>query len=174
MTETRVLNRHLRQESEANTFAIELLAPMYKVQKYTTGEPNLKEAQDLRSSLDISLEATIRRWIDKHSEPLAAVWSLAGQVRYFVKGNEFPFVNLRRGERLPPESLAAKFCSNEVAGISRMREIHPQIWTGRSDLELFEQTRLSNNGYAVTLLWADLPQASDDDNIEELWQPRFR
>ena len=60
---------------------------------------------------------------------------------------------------------------------TRVTETNPLAWLNRPDLELFEQTRVANNGHAVTLLLADLADADDDEDdggLTELTMPTFR
>ncbi|QIE45216.1 ImmA/IrrE family metallo-endopeptidase [Pseudohalocynthiibacter aestuariivivens] len=177
MRETRADKRQYRQESEANAFAINLLAPFKLFDPLLSQGPDLKDAQRLRDHLNISLEATIRRMIDRREECLAAVWSQNGQVRYSVKSGKFPWITRKRGERLHQLSLASKIVTSGSKGFSNVTETNPLAWLSRSDVELFEQTRVANNGHAVTLLWAELADADDDEDdggLTELTMPAFR
>lgn len=176
MRETREGRREQRQESQANRFAIELLAPAYLMASRLSDEPDLRDAQRLRDHLDVSLEACLRRMIECRSEALAAVWSHEGRVRYFVRGAAFPYVSCRRGDPVPTMSAACRAIARGAVGFTSFREAHAFAWTGRSDLDLHEQTRIANNGHAVTLLWAEMPDAEDDDDggLAELGMPGFR
>ncbi len=175
MRETRLNKRHFRQEAEANAFAINLLAPFKLFDPLLSQDPDLKDAQRLRDHLDISLEAAIRRMINRREECQAAFWSQNGQVRYSVKSNGFPWITRKRGERLPQLSLASKIVANGAQGFSSVTETNPLAWLSRSDIELFEQTRVAGNGHAVTMLWADQPENDDDDGgLKELNMPTFR
>lgn len=177
MRETREGRQELRQESQANRFAIELLAPASLVTPLLSTAPDLHDAQRLRDRLDISLEACVRRMIELRDETLAAVWSYEGRVRYFVKGGRFPFVTCKRREPIAKTSAAIRAIGKGKAGFTEFCEAHPLAWTGRSDLELHEQTRVAASGHAVTLLWADMPDEDDDDDdggLAELGMPGFR
>ena len=72
--------RELKQEAQANQFAISLLAPFQHVDGLLSSDLDLRDAQRLRDQLDISLEASLRRMIDRRDEDLAAVWSKDGRV----------------------------------------------------------------------------------------------
>lgn len=174
MRETRAGRQHLRQETQANQFAIELLAPNHLMTPYFSNDPDLSDAQQLRDHLNISLEACVRQIIAQRDEPLAAVWSYKGQVRYSVRGEEFPFVALNKGDRIPQTSAAFQAITKGQPGFTQFVETDPQPWTGRSEPELFEQTRVAIKGHAVTMLWAELSD-EDDANIglEELGTPQF-
>ncbi len=176
MREIRLNKQHFRQEAEANTFAINLLAPIHLFDPLLSPYPDLKDAQRLRDHLDIRLEATLRRMIERREECLAAVWSKNGQVRYSAKSGKFSWLTCNARDRLPQLSLASKLVANGVIGFSRATETNPLAWTSRSDFDLFEQTRVASNGHAVTLLWADLPDrdAEEEDGLKELGIPGFR
>ncbi len=176
MREARINKRHLKQETEANKFAINLLAPFSLVDPLLSNDPDLKDAQRLRDHLDVSLEATVRRMIGRRDECLAAVWSINGKVRYSTRSGAFPWITCAKGEQLPRLSLARKIIAGGNAGFSTFAEVSPLAWTDRSEFELFEQTRLAANGHAVTLLWADLPDAEpeEDTGLTELSMPEFR
>ncbi|KUJ76892.1 hypothetical protein AVO45_10385 [Ruegeria marisrubri] len=175
MRETRDGRQHLRQETQANQFAIELLAPDYLMDPYYSDDPDLRDVQRLRDHLDVSLEACVRRMVNRREEPLAAVWSQNGTVRYFAKGADFPFVALSKGNKIPQTSAAHRAIANATPGFTQFAEADSHPWTGRSNLELYEQTRVAANGHAVTLLWAELPEDDKDDGgPKELGMPGFR
>ncbi|WP_159087092.1 ImmA/IrrE family metallo-endopeptidase [Loktanella sp. Alg231-35] len=172
--ESREGRMHLRQETQANQFAIELLAPAYLMTSLFKTDPDLRDAQRLRDHLDLSLEACVRRMVSSRDEPLAAVWSFKGQVRYFVKNDGFPFIAITRNGPLPKTTVAHHATANGRQGFTEMDETDPYVWTGRSHVELFEQTRVAPNGHAVTLLWAELPDEDDGSGLRELGMPGFR
>lgn len=176
MRETGQGRLHLQQEAEANRFAIELLAPDYLVAPHLSGDPDLRDAQRMRDRLDVSLEASIRRMIELRHEPLAAVWSHKGRVRYSVRSNGFPFVTCKKGDRVPQTSLAFRAIQSGTYGFTGLCETQALAWTNYPDLEIREQTRLTNNRHTVTLLWAERPDEddSDDGGLPEIGMPRFR
>ncbi len=73
MRETREERQHQRQETQANQFAIGLLAPFHMVDPHLSRTAHLRDGEPLRDSLDLSLEASVRRMIERRSEPLAAI-----------------------------------------------------------------------------------------------------
>ena len=175
MRESRQGRQNLKQEAQANQFAISLLAPTYLIAPQLSPDPDLRDAKRLRDHLDVSLEACIRRMIDLRDEPLAAVWSNKGQVRYFVKGGGFPYVALKAGDRIPQTSVAFRAITSGKAGFTNFAETHPHPWTGRTGFDLHEQTRVTASGHAVTLLRADIPDENNDHGgLAELDVPGFR
>ena len=151
-----------RQEAEANRFDIELLAPPHLVASSLRKDPDLRVARDLARALDLSLEASLRRYVDLHHQPLAAVWSKAGIVQTFARSVRFPWLAVTKGDPLRPASRADRVTRSNQSGITDMRETQSPAWLGRTDVELFEQTRIGKDGHAVTLLWTTL----DDDEAE--------
>lgn len=175
MRETREHRRQHRQETQANRFAIELLAPGYKSRRFLDDDPDLKSAQVMRDELDMSLEACVRRYVERHPEPLASVWSHNGRVRYSIRGPGFPWIRLDHGSPLATDTPAARAIARGTRGFTRVQECHPGYWTDAEGVaELFEQTRVGKDGHAVTLLWATLVDTKEDDGLEELGVPKFR
>lgn len=171
MRETREGQREMRQEVEANRFAIELLAPPPLVDPNFSDEPDLRDAQRLRGRLRISLEAAVRRMVDRHSQCLAAVWSADRRIRYVHRHKEFPWIKWSPRDPVPRKSLTFRVASNGNRGFTDWAEVHSIAWTDVIDIEIWEQVRIGSNGHAVTLLWADIP---DDDNEDEpVISPRF-
>lgn len=175
MREARLDKRHFRQEAEANAFAINLLAPVDLCHPLLSRDPDLKDAQRLRDHLDVSLEAIVRRMLEVRDEYLAAVWSTNGRVRYSARSDGFPWITCARGARLPQLSLARRIIASGAVGFSTLSTVNPLAWTNRSDVDMFEQTRVSPNGHAVTLLCVELPETGRDEEsgLAELGMPSF-
>ena len=163
MWETREGRRHQKQETEANQFAIDLLAPFPLVDGVLSTDPDLRDAQRMRDAFDLSLEASVRRMIERRPEPLAAVWSKDAQVRYTVSSDSFPYIPLKKGDRLPQTSQAFDVQANTKTGFTEFWNSPTITWINRPEVEIFEQTRRAPSGYAVTLLWSDMPEDGDED-----------
>ena len=89
--------------------------------------------------------------------------------------HEFPWITLKKGDRLPKPSAASRAISNAKRGYTEFVETGSDLWANASDLEIFEQTRVGANGHAVTLLWAKLPDHNiDEGGLQELGLPQFR
>ena len=176
MRETREDRQDRKQEAQANRFAIDLLAPQVFVDRLLSRASDLRDAQRLRDALDISLEAAVRRMIDCRDEALAAVFSKDGCVRYTVRGDGFPWIDLKKGDPLPRISAAHRAVANAQPGFTELVETPSIAWTSRQDVGLWEQSRVGGNGTAITLLEADVPDVddADDGGLAELGQPRFR
>jgi Zn-dependent peptidase ImmA (M78 family) len=67
--------RHIQQEAEANTFAIELLTPRRLLQQHLKPAAELNHALAIAERFDISREAATRRYVALHRNCLAVVFS---------------------------------------------------------------------------------------------------
>jgi hypothetical protein len=85
MLERGTRTRHQLREREANSFAIELLAPGYLMERYLREDIDLNVLSRASSDLKISREAAVCRYVELHDEPLAAVITKGGVVRYVVR-----------------------------------------------------------------------------------------
>jgi hypothetical protein len=162
MRETRSDGRHRRQETEANRFAIGLLAPASLTAPILAGQPEIGLALALKDRLDISLEAAARCLVDRHDEPLAAVWTRNGTIRYVVRGHGFPFIIRGKGETASPASLTGKRFADRRYHNTAMHQVSPLAWTTGNIPELFEQVRIGDDGHSLTLLWATPAEQQDD------------
>ncbi len=176
MQETLEIRQELKQETQANQFAIEFLAPAPKFEFYLSEDPDLKDAETAGDVFGISLEASVRRLVDLRPEALAAVWSHKGRIRYHHRANGFPWINRKSGAVIASTKPAYQAISTGSIGITSVAEAHPACWTDTFGLDLWEQTRVGYDGYAVTLLWAEKPESdgAENDEFKELGRPRFR
>jgi len=152
---------HQRQESEANQFAIELLAPRKIFRPYLTGIPDLAHVLRFADQLDLSKQACARRYAELHNRPVALVFSRNGVVRYIERSDGFPYLTCG-----PGSPLAAVPSPTGQDGLSNHVEADPRDWLGRPGRrDLVLQTLRQNEGYAITLLAFD---ASERDDEQEL------
>lgn len=165
--ETRTAKVHERQEAEANAFAIGLLVPDDQLAPYLQEQPEIATVVALRSQLDISAEAAARCIVDRHSEPIAAILTLNGKIRYAVRGKTFPWIDRSAGQIVSSLSLTARALTKGASGVTRMQEVPAASWTSADIQELFEQVRVGKEGHALTLLWATLPDADRDDGADD-------
>ena len=107
-------------------------------------DPDIRVARRLVRDLDSG--AALRRYVDLHDEPLAAVWTTDGIIRSFARGRRFPYLDLRRRDRLRGTTCAATLVRAGQAGTSKMCETAALGWLRDHDVELFEQTRISRTG----------------------------
>jgi IrrE N-terminal-like domain len=150
-------DRHKVQESEANRFAIELLAPRSRLQPFLKGIPDLGHVVTIAGRLELSREASARRYIELREEALALVFSLDGIVRYADRGHSFPFLGLSKGDKMPSVPPAR---GDDT--ITHHEEADPRDWGMRPNGEsLVVQTLHQNAGFAITLLALE---SNDEDD----------
>ncbi len=179
MRDGRAKTRHQRKEREANRFAIEMLAPAYLMRASLAAEPGFGAARRMGSELEICLEAAIRRFVELHDKALTAVMTKDFVVHYCARNGRFPWIKLKPHDRIAPFTQAHRIISAGRPGVTRFASTHSSAWTEAHNLEITEQTRLGQDGYAVTLLRAepDESEPEDDDagaGVEKLDMPRFR
>ena len=157
------LDLHQRQEAEANTFAIELLAPPDRIRSHLAGAPDIEKALAISRDIDISQEAAVRRYVELHDAALAVAFSQNGRLRYAVPGAEFPALNLCRGGQMLDFRAAPP-------GAITFDDADAMDWLRRGEgFDLTVQTLHQREGCAITLL-----QAEQIDDAEETEAPSFR
>ena len=161
--QSRTDRKNRKQEVEANEFAISLLAPAYKTAPIFAQQPDIASVEALSCSLNLSLEAAVRCLVDGHDEPLAAVWTSYGRIRYTVRGPKFPWLVRSTGEDVSKLSRTHGELAKQSPLTSKMSEVATSIWTDAEISELYEQVRVGKNGLSLTLLWATLGDETEED-----------
>jgi hypothetical protein len=152
MAEARAATTRQRQEREANTFAIELLAPLLRMRPHLAGAADLSAALRARDDLEISLEAATWRYIDLHQAPLAAVVAERDVVAYVLRDPRFPRLTLRRGDPLPSDAPARIAIGRGAPQLTEPADLRPEDWIGRSDLAIHARSHVGRTRRSVTLL----------------------
>lgn len=161
--------RRLRQEAEANQFAIELLAPAARLASALSTSANLEAVITVSSELDISKAAAARRCVALHDERLAVVFSRNGKVIYAERGHEFPLLAVWKGDALP------RLPVDPDGSLSSWMGVDSRDWLkGNNSGELSAQILQQANGYAITLLRLapDNREAQEEAELDGL--PAFR
>ncbi len=162
MHRTRTARKNQEQEAEANEFSIAFLAPEYLTAPFLAAQPDIAAVRDMSKALDLSLEATMRCFVDRHDEPLAAIWTENGVIRNMMRRPIFPWIAREFGQAVSSLSLTSTAFSKGDQGTSKMSEVPASAWTKADVPELFEQVRIGRDGHSLTLLWATLPEGSGD------------
>lgn len=141
------LDRQLRQEAEANTFAIALLAPASLVRRHLSPQPDLADVVAISNDMDISREAAARRYVEVRDETLAVLVSRDGRLVYLSLSREFPKLAFQRDDVLPePPDVQGG------TGVSEVDDADPRNWLRIAGGALTAQTLRQRNGWAITLL----------------------
>lgn len=145
------MSRHLRQEMEANQFAIELLGPRGDFEAYADSA----HVRGLAAALKLSKEATARRYMELHEARIAMFFAQNGTVRYFDKSDDFPFLMVGKDTHLPPSVDAG--CP--AGTLTEMTEADPKDWLdGPINGKLWLQSLHQRDGYGITM-----PTLNPDD-----------
>lgn len=149
---------HRRQEAEANRFAIALLAPHSRMRRALVGIPDLAKVVALADELEVSREATARRYCELHPWPTALVFTKEGTVRYVDRSHDFPFVRLSAGSTAP--SLPG---ATDAKGVSDHEAADPYDWVADGkEHDVVVQTLHQADGFAITLLAIDREREAPD------------
>jgi hypothetical protein len=145
---------HQQQETEANIFAIEMLAPRSALGRYLRPLAELDHALALAAAFEISREAAVRRYVALQGECLAAVFSKVGRVRYIEKSEDFPATTVWAGDQLG--GMLAQRASGTLTTLDEAEAFRWLKWP--DGVTLFAQTLYQVDGFAVTLLVAERDQ----------------
>lgn len=154
-------DRKRRIEGEANTFAAHLLMP-HKHIREAVGRSgvSLETVVAMARDFEVSKEAMARAFVDAHREPVAVIISRHGRVERFYRHEDFPYLTLGIGKKLPDDCIATE--SLTVGTCSAPEENEPDIWLSERDaqrtLALTEQVIFQSMGFAMTLLQAEMDE----------------
>lgn len=177
----RAADRAATMEVEANRFAASLLMPLPHFRKDLRLHvgADIEYILELARRYDTSKEATARRYVDVQDEPCAAVVSHRGSILRFYRGDDFPFIDLNPGDRVPGESLTAK-TDLKLGVVSDQEERDGSLWLsvrhGRRAPTIYEQVLPQRDGFRLTLitLAEDPEEVKEEEDLEESWTPRFK
>lgn len=159
-TKKNAISQHQRQELEANRFAIELLAPEKLLTQYLKNEPDLAVIGRMRTELKLSGEASARRYIALHDEPLAIVFTHNGKVRYTISNRDEIKQCFWPGDHAPILPKA-----KPKAAITEFEETESSNWFSACPTsKIFVQTRYQQYGYAMSLITFDNDEGEKDEN----------
>lgn len=166
-------------ELDANEFAAELLLPTKYVRvKLVQKFPDFRAIREVAGEYEVSLTATIRKFIRLSDHACAMVWSTRGIVEWYQRSEGFTFY-IRTG-KLEPNSKASALFRTEPE-VSDFVEVDADVWLRPPGDELVDRILehsiyLRNYNSVLTLLWIENPpeSASDmDEFIEELEPTEF-
>ena len=150
---------HRRQEMEANRFAIELLAPKRLVRRHLRRFPDLDDVLALHTMLDISKAAAIRRYVALHPKrSLAVIFARNGTFQYIVRGDGFPWLDLRKGDRLPTLPRVARDMRTSEMVEADAEEWFGSTWPGELSVQVLPQ----EDEYSMILLYLAGREKDDD------------
>lgn len=166
-TSRREGNKKKKIEAQANEFAAEILMPHAGFMKRIKGrDPSTHLLNELQETFVTSKQATALRLVKLSSCPTAVVTAQQGRIVSIYRGNDFPFIHMDKGAPLPGGSVSRIF-DGEQGVHSPLHEVEAIDWEINSPegSSLFEQVQVQAQEYRTTVLWLDLSEALDDDDI---------
>lgn len=145
------------QESEANSFASELLMPAKMLRKACEVSPvNLKPAREIAERFDVSLTAAALRFVQLSSEMCAVVASAQGKVLWVVKSDSLKSYLPGKGSLLSEGTLAFDYFSNGTEWKDPDAVAIDTWFENESDGEVMEHTVvIPQVDQTLTMLWIE-------------------
>jgi len=143
-------------EAQANEFASCLLMPAseVKTQTFMRGSAEVSRVLALQTLCGVSKEAAARRYAQLHGDDFAIVFSNAGKYIYSIRGGDFPWVDLRKGQDLFHKTLARMY-DGAVGSVSEQEDSDAHWWLNNRDAKrwtLWEEVLVQDNGFRMTLV----------------------
>lgn len=166
-----------RIEVEANEFSAALLVPAAEFREERRklgGACDVAHIRQLAETFDVSQEMMAKVYVNTSDEPIAIITSENGQVRRVIPKTGFPYLGLRRDAPIPAKSLTQVFRAGLPNDpISALSEIDTATWLDRrgSVSTLYEQVFLQEDGWAMTMLLADIEEADEEEDDRD-WNRR--
>jgi len=157
-------------EFEASEFSAVLLVPEieWTIARRKCGHGcDLNHIQQLAESFDVSQEMMAKIYVRNADENIAVLITQHGRVYRIIPGVSFPYMGLRKNMQLPTSAEASRL--SELGGkgtVTDLRETDASDWVARADKTnaIYEQTLVQEDGWAMTLLVAELPSADEEDD----------
>jgi hypothetical protein len=164
-------DRRGRMEVEANRFAslILLPPPLLRPRLKSRRDPDVGHMAQLAAEFEVSKQAMANAYAHYQGELLAFVFTKGGRVLFPYKHLKFPFLSVRSGEAVPNGSLL-KRCNPRAGATSEVCECVPDVWIdverGRRAPQLYEQVLGQRDGFAILMLWLELPEEREEIDRE--------
>lgn len=167
-------DRYIEMEAQANRFSAGILMPAASFRADLRARRNFEASHivELSDRYDVSREATARRCVDLHDDPIAVVFSRAGIVVRSYRGKDFPRLALAANDPLPAASVARR-ATLTPGQSSDWGEATADCWLESTRGTVSEQTLGQQNGFRMTLLTfeSESDDPDDDDEVERVWAP---
>jgi Zn-dependent peptidase ImmA (M78 family) len=163
----------IRMEVEANEFSALILMPppLWKRELGKLGDPDLSQIVALAKAFGVSKEAAARSFAQYHDEAVAIVVAKDGKAeKIYRKLTGFPTPCVKAGMNIPPSSFLFR-ATEQLDLPTEIVEARAEFWL-ESDFgvrlpKLYEQVFFQHDGYALIMLWAELPRENDFDPDED-------
>jgi Zn-dependent peptidase ImmA (M78 family) len=158
----------IRMEVEANEFSALILMPppLWRKEMEKFRNPDLSQVVTLAGIFDVSKEAAARSYAQYHDEPVAMVVTKDGKIdKVYRNSTRFPRLCVWAGSPVPTAS-SLFHAVRQLDHPSSIVEARAELWLesdwGKTLPALYEQVFFQQNGFALIMLWAELPDDEDD------------
>jgi len=160
-----------QREREANEFAAALLLPeAFFAPRCKSREPSLEFAADLAHIFNVSLTATILRYLQFTEQPCAVVFAKDGYIKWFRSSKPFDKLEVFLEVKTKPDPasrVASFFQGHPIAKTQIRAPLESWLTPGnyRRDATLLEQSwPIPSYNAVLTLLWIDDDIENDFDS----------
>jgi Zn-dependent peptidase ImmA (M78 family) len=161
-------DRYARMEFEANQFSALILMPPPALRKFIDRkrDPGLQHVIELAKHFNVSKEAAARAYAQYHDQTLAVVVTHNDTVVRVHKSSKFPRISAPYGKRVPAGSLyhspkLQRHIASDV--VDTVADTWIDVEFGRRAPDLYEQVYPQQDGYALIMLWVELPEEEEED-----------
>lgn len=161
-------NAYARMEVEANKFSALILMPPPKLRPLIErlGDPDLRHVVAIAKHFDVSKDSAARAYAEYHDERIAIAVVKDGVVQRVYKDIKFPKIGSVYGAPVPRESLFHLPTARQQQP-SAVLENNAGLWLesdwGKPLPILYEQVVFQQDGHALIMLWAEVPDDEEDD-----------
>lgn len=163
----------IRWEVEANEFSSLLLMPppLWRREMARFRRPDIGQVTEMAKRFAVSKEAAARTYASYHEQPIAMVVVKDGRFeRAYRNLSTFPKLCVAQGMPIPAGSIFHR--TQKVSGqVTELIEARSEEWLesdwGKPMPDLSEQVQFQANGYALIMLWAEMPEQEDEFDPDE-------
>lgn len=163
-------SRRAKMEVEANKFASLILMPPPHLRKLLNAKryPDLKTIGELHQHFDVSKDAAARAYAEFNPETVAIVVVRNGEFQRSYRNRAFPWISLKRGDKIPNSSLFYSFTRQGEPSHSDEADSAHWIETerGKRIPRMYEQVIHQSNGFAMIQLKIYEPDFDELDELE--------
>jgi Zn-dependent peptidase ImmA (M78 family) len=162
---------YARMEAEANRFSALILMPPPKVRSLMGGfrDPDLGHIIDVATHFDVSKDPAARTYAEYNHHAVAIAVIKDGRVLRIYKNLRFPRICVSNGDAVPAKSLFHHQPARRTNPTS-LQENGAELWIesdwGKRLPTLYEQVFIQQEGFALLLLWAEVPEEDEVDEDE--------
>jgi hypothetical protein len=135
------------------------------------GDPSIEHIRSLADTFKVSFEVMCQTYVNSEKEMVGIILSRDARVVRPMLPRSFPYLGMSKGAALPTDSATTDFRKSANAGdISTLTDALNFGWLERKGnvSGFYEQAYIQRDGWAVTLLWAEIEE-QDDEADDRNW-----